>query len=372
MDSTPIRASEARSNTPQPVEGPWYAPAKPIRYIHVDPLGAVQSVRLRHGLIGKRRPPVFKRVNDALFELSFNPGNVNRLEYEFELWMEDGTTQVIADPMNSLRVGDPFSEKSVTLLNGYAEPMICRPVTNGTAGSLRTIEIQPLTEDGPGEAMVWEPASVEPRDELPLLIVLDGGDYVRYTRLTDLLANMIADGTINRPGVRAVFLQPGDRHEEYSANPDMAQWLSEFVTGSLREHVPVPTDREMRMALGASLGGLCLLHAHVSHPKLFGGLILQSGSYFQPDSDWMEVKIRRFGRICDFVTRVLETPLDGVEVRACVTCGIGEENIANNQRMAARLNECGYAVRFDAHPDAHNWTSWRNCVGPAIASSLRH
>ena len=55
--------------------------------------------------------------------------------------------------------------------------------------------------------------------------------------------------------------------------------------------------------MGASLGALAMLHAHRMHPDLFGGLFLQSGSFFRQRLDRYERGFPRFGRISRFVGR---------------------------------------------------------------------
>ena len=43
--------------------------------------------------------------------------------------------------------------------------------------------------------------------------------------------------------------------------------------------------------MGASLGALAMLHAHVRHPKSFDGLLLQSGSFFRQRYDKQESRL---------------------------------------------------------------------------------
>ena len=57
--------------------------------------------------------------------------------------------------------------------------------------------------------------------------------------------------------------------------------------------------------MGASLGALAMLHAHRMHPDSFGGLFLQSGSFFRQRFDRNEAGFGRFRRITRFVGTVL-------------------------------------------------------------------
>ncbi len=58
-------------------------------------------------------------------------------------------------------------------------------------------------------------------------------------------------------------------------------------------------------------------------------------------------------------------------VPAVLTCGLAEENLANNRQMAATLAAQGYAARLVEVPDAHNYVGWRDAFDPALADLLR-
>ena len=47
-----------------------------------------------------------------------------------------------------------------------------------------------------------------------------------------------------------------------------------------------------------------------------------------------------------------------------LTCGLAEENLANNRQMAATLARQGYAARLVEVPDAHNYVGLAGCVRP--------
>ena len=58
-------------------------------------------------------------------------------------------------------------------------------------------------------------------------------------------------------------------------------------------------------AMGASLGGLAMLHAQRRYPRAFGALFLQSGSFFMPRYDSQERGFSRYARIIRFVRDTL-------------------------------------------------------------------
>jgi enterochelin esterase family protein len=124
--------------------------------------------------------------------------------------------------------------------------------------------------------------------------------------------------------------------------------------------------------VGVSLGALCLLFTHFTQPGVFGSLLLQSGSFFQPRTDAMETGYPFFKRLCGFVGSVLDGSLASSVPRISLfmTCGAGEENIINNRVMASSLHDQGCPITFHEQPDAHNWTCWRDSAGAALMRLL--
>lgn len=201
-----------------------------------------------------------------------------------------------------------------------------------------------------------------PADEAraPLLVVLDGSDYLRRARLLPLLRRLVAEGTV-RPH-RIALVSAGDRMEEFSASARYARAL----TRALEE-----LGRGRRVGVGSSLGALALFHAHRLEPRTFAGLFLQSGSFFRRRTDGQEAGFGRFGRIDRFVGAATRT-LDGAKpVPTTITCGLDEENYANNAALAQALAAQGYPVDFHAARGVHDWPTWRRALELHLAALLR-
>ena len=56
--------------------------------------------------------------------------------------------------------------------------------------------------------------------------------------------------------------------------------------------------------MGASLGGLAMLHEHCRYAESFDALFLQSSSFFSPRYDEHEQRFSNYRRIARFVTSV--------------------------------------------------------------------
>ncbi|HZR94284.1 MAG TPA: hypothetical protein VFA56_01235 [Gaiellaceae bacterium] len=194
-----------------------------------------------------------------------------------------------------------------------------------------------------------------------LLVVLDGPEYARRMRLLALLRRLVEGGEV-RPH-RVALVVPDDRMETYSASTayarSLAGALDDLGAGS------------RRVGLGSSLGGLALLHAHRVDPSTFAGLFLQSGSYFRRRTDAQEARFARFGRIDRFVGGVLSGRRPGHPIPATITCGLDEENFANNAAVAQALAAQDYDVQFHASRGGHDWPTWRRAVVAHLPALLQ-
>jgi enterochelin esterase-like enzyme len=197
---------------------------------------------------------------------------------------------------------------------------------------------------------------------LPLLAVHDGPEYEAQTALTQRAARWIEDGRV--PAHRIALLHPGRREEWYSASALYARALAGEVLPFIGRAVAVA---RAPVGMGASLGGLAMLHAQRRHPPAFAGLFLQSASFFMPRHDHMEKGFARFGRIVRFVRGVLRDE-QGFDhpVPATLTVGSDEDNVHNNRRVAAALKLQGYEAALHGAPGGHDWATW----GAAIDAQL--
>jgi enterochelin esterase-like enzyme len=293
------------------------------------------------------------------WELRLPRPPVRRIEYKLQLVRSGGVTETVCDPDNPRRVGGGFGDSSVLWCADYREPDWLR--LPPASGEWRDVYLPLPSLKGEMVARIWSPATPTPN----VVIAHDGPDYQRYGELGHYTTAMIGAGRV--PAYHLVLLPPGERFEWYSASPAYARALAGDVLPKLAAELG--TDRPV-VGVGASLGGLAMLHCQRRHPAGFAGLFLQSGSFFQPRFDRQESGFRRYLRIVRFTGRLARRP-DGPAVPVALTCGSVEENLANNQDMARILERHGYDVTFGEVPDAHNWTGWRDALDPHLTALLR-
>lgn len=332
-----------------------------------DPHGDVVRVRLVQELLRPRVGPEFARV-DARWQLRLPRPDVHRIEYQLELTRADGTTEVVCDPANPRRAPGPFGDKSVVEMPGYRPPawVARRPAATGDVVAL---DVPSATLRATLRVELWSSHGTRPADRLPLLVAHDGPEYARLSSLTHLLDVQAADGAL--PPMRAALVPPVERDQDYSASAAYARALTHEILPAVTAEAPVPRGRAMRVGMGASLGALAMLHAHRGAPAAFGGLFLQSGSFFQPRLDGHESGFARFRRVTRFVGRVLAAEGWAHPVPVAMTCGTIEENLANNRAMRDALARQGYDVELHEVRDGHNWVAWRDAFEPPLVRLLQ-
>src|SRR6266536_152074 len=340
--------------------GPW-VDGHGVEFAVADP--RLLGVALLHELRRPRRVE-FARLGDT-WRLALPRPAADRLEYLLELTYRTGRRAVGPDPANPLRAPGPFGQKSVIEFPGY-EPPAWTADEDAALGSLRELPLESVRLRSALPAFLWSAADSDPERPRPLLIVHDGPEYADYSSLVRLLDHLVDFGEV--PELRAALLPPpGDRNESYSASARYANALAADLVPAVVRHAP--TDRAP-VLMGASLGALAALHAHVRNTGLVGGLFLQSGSFFRRRFDSHEVRFPRFARITRFVGSVHGRRGFAARVPTALTCGSAEENLDNNRALAAALQRRGWDVRTSWHRDAHNWISWRDSLHPHLAELL--
>jgi enterochelin esterase family protein len=308
-----------------------------------DPDRRYVAVRLSSDLHGRHD---FRRHGDSWVLDLDTP--LARLEYLLELEQADGTTETVLDPDNEHRAPGAFGEKSVMLTPGYEPPAWLH--ADAVEGRVHELSIRARGLGTEMQVRLWDGGGA------PLLLAHDGPEYDRLASLTRYSGAMIASGAL--PPHRVALLAPADRDEWYSASRRYAQALTGDVMRALDPVDPV--------GIGASLGGLAMLHAHVRRP--FAGLFLQSGSFFVMRHDAHEYRFSRFQRV---IRAVRELKRDaGVPERVTMTCGVLEENLANNREMARALADQEFDVELAVVPDMHNYTGWRDALHPHLTHLL--
>jgi len=297
------------------------------------------------------------------WQLAISPPPVSRMEYLVEFCYADGRAVTTTDPGNPRQAAGAFGPKSVLEFPGYTPPgWLTAPSEPGHG---RSFEVPVPSLDGAIPVRTWCPAGTADDQPLPLLVAHDGPEYDALASLTRYLSAGVTGGWL--PRLRAALLAPGPRDRWYSASARYARALRRAVLPALTSQLAT----SVRIGMGASLGGLAMLHAHCRHPDAFDALFLQSGSFFSPLLDGQERWFPYYRRVVRFVAQARAGGLPARRIPVALTCGALEENAGNNRLMTGALRAAGYPATLHELPDLHNYTAWRDAFDPYLTRLLQ-
>jgi enterochelin esterase family protein len=327
--------------------------------------GPVISVRLVHFGIGLPADLAFEPLGESgWWLLALKVPERSRLEYKLEVADTFGS-RLIEDPLNPSVASHPFGANSVCEAQGYVTPDWAIPDPGVEGGRLVDFELDSPELQRHSTTAVYLPAGFTetPPEPYPLLVVHDGGDYLRYASVATVLDNLIGRGDL--PPTVAAFIQPGERLAEYADDPRHAAHLSSELVPALEASYPLAGTPAGRCLMGASFGAVASLAAAWRAPTQFGRLLFQSGSFAgagagcqrRPEPLWRPVR--------QFVQAFLAQPVPVAE-RVFVSCGTYESLICENRGLVPVLEGTGAHVRFVESRDGHNWACWRDTLGLAL------
>jgi enterochelin esterase family protein len=262
-------------------------------------------------------------------------------------------------------VDDPFNRRNVGNGFGARNQYFHMPGATPTPGIERerghphgkltrhVVYAEHVLAGGKRDVYLYAPPVEEPS---PLLVVLDGPDYLRRARLVRIVDNLIAQGRI-RPLALALVANAGrNRYVEYACNDATVGFLLGTVTRLAHERLNlVDVDRQPGAygVLGASMGGLCAFYMGLRAPGVFGHVLSQSGA----------LALGPLGAtggepvVFDLVRHLPPPP-----IRVWMDVGTYEPLLPANQRMHALLRERGYDVTYREQHGGHNYTAWRDSM----------
>lgn len=327
----------------------------------VDDALAEVHLEARYGLADQDR--AFARVEGG-WALHARLAPVRRLEYKISLRHRGGDDwETITDPAAPDTAETAFGPISVVYRVDYAPPSW---MAAEVADDLWHRVDLAVTRRGLGAAVpvqVLTPPSLAPDQPAPLLLAHDGAEMDRLAGLGRYAA--VVQERV--PAFRIALISPVHRDRWYAANATYADALVEAVLPAVAEQAPV-IGRPV--ALGASLGALSLAFAQRRHPDAFAGLALQSGSFFTPEHDPHMATYNAWDRVSGAVTRMIHGALRPAGIPTAFSCGVAEENLANNEHMRDVFRRQGYPCTWHEFADGHNFRAWADAWDPSLTELL--
>jgi enterochelin esterase-like enzyme len=318
--------------------------------------GEADAVNLRHFIYGlPTLVPMQKLSGTDLWYVAEDIPRMSRVEYKLEV-IRGEKHRWIRDPLNPHFARDPFGANSVCQGEGYDRPEWTHEDPETRPGTIEELTFTHSPWGDDRHVSLYLPARFRRSRRYPLMVVHDGGDYLRYSALKTVLDNLIHRGEV-APMIVALT-HPGDRMVEYPDDPRHAEFIVERLVPELESKLPLYGNPSARCLMGASFGGVAALSVAWRHPGMFGKLLLQSGSFAFTD-----IGDHKRGRAFDPVVRFVNAfriapgkPADKV----FMSCGQYETLIYENRSMYPFLQEIGMDVRFTEARDGHNWENWRD------------
>jgi enterochelin esterase family protein len=199
-------------------------------------------------------------------------------------------------------------------------------------------------------------------------VIHDGDDFMTYADLAVSLDNLIDAGDIQP--VVAALVQSRDRTGEYPRGRRHARYLVRELLPALSDRFAISDRPGDRVLLGASLGAVASLATAFRYPGVFGGLVLQSGSFVLDERKLERRTHPVFHRVARLVRALRRAP-DLPRTRAFVSTGELEGLADENRALATFLRERNVDVLFRSAWDGHHWHNWRDQLRDGLMWVLR-
>ena len=325
--------------------------------------GEASAVRLRHFIYGLPTAQPFHRAPGTdLWYVAIELPEGSRVEYKLEVQRGDHS-EWIRDPLNPHLARDPYGANSVCHGQGYAPPPWIEPSEECRPGSLDHVVLHQTPFGDSRRVTVYLPARFRTTRRYRLLVVHDGGDYLKYAALKTVLDNLIHDLEI-APLIVALT-HPGDRLIEYPDNQAHAEFIVEQLIPFMEKTYPVIESPRARGIMGASFGAVASLSTAWRYQGTFGALLLQSGSFAFTDIG-QHKRNPVFDPVVELVNAFRANPGKPAE-RVFLSCGTYESLIYENRSIVPLLQQTGMQVRYVEARDGHNWENWRDRLRVALS-----
>jgi len=319
--------------------------------------GDADSVWLKHRVYGLPDEQRLRQVRGTdLWYVVIDLPEKSRMEYKLDV-VHAGHGNFIDDPLNPLHSYNPIGSNSVCHAAGYESPEWAEPDVDSRPGVIETIVVPSRALKRDCLVNVYLPARFRRAASYPLLVVHDGTDYLNYASLGTVLDNLIHRSEMAE--VVVAFLSPGDRLREYANSAAHGRFVTHELLPEMERTFPLVTQPAGRCLMGSSFGGVASLATAVRHPKIYGSLLLQSGSFAFTDIGMEHGGGPVFDPVVKFVNSFRDRPRK-VADRVFMSCGIYEPLIYPNRSFVPLLQTTGMEVRYVESRDGHNWQSWRD------------
>lgn len=271
-----------------------------------------------------------------------------RLEYVFLFEKES-----LPDPRNPRKIRTFSGERSevrMPFFGGHPEIDAPAPAAKGTLTDER---FQSRALRATRRVWTYLPAGYEASQDLyPTVYFLDGGNYAEWMAVPGVLDRLIADKSI--PPIIAVFVEPGDRREEYSRNPAWRAFVAtELVPAIDSRHRTFPAP-EQRLVFGSSLAAYGAVDLAVEHSGVFG----------------LCAAIAPPAQASTLLTNQAQGQRAIFGVRFYVLGAVYDTDVKGARTLRTALAEASADVKYEEVPEGHAAETFRGHIDTALKALL--
>jgi enterochelin esterase-like enzyme len=269
-----------------------------------------------------------------------------RIEYKF---VRDGIWSL--DPLNPDSVCGRFGCNSVLTM-----PMYIGPAQMGEVSAERN-EAHELSLRSKVLGSTWNVHVRAPRgpSDLPLLLVLDGSDYLNYGKIDSVIGGCVRSGAV-RPFTYAL-VDLSERHLGQELPRSCCQALVEELIPLIESRLGLTLGANETCVLGVSHAGLVSFLTALKYPSVIGKAAAQSG-YFSGQG---------YEAVIDSLTRLHGHPSFYLDFGSFETNTNGQGDIVHaSKEIVAALRSRGCEVKALQTNEGHNWTAWRKRLPMAL------
>lgn len=197
----------------------------------------------------------------------------------------------------------------------------------------------------------YTPDGYQDMDDLPVMYVTDGQWYISEGRLVETMDKLIADKVIE-PAV-VIFIDNRDpydynvnrRNSQFFCNKDYIHFVTKELVPFVDTKFGTSTDREDRVILGLSFGGLNSACFGLFANSTFRGIAMQSPAMHP---------------VPDIVSQY--AALEQTDLKIFLSTGTKRDNEERTRQFRDVLENIDVELEYVEVPHGHNWQNWQPLI----------
>jgi len=221
----------------------------------------------------------FKSVTKGKWKIDIELDQDAYLEYCFFI-----NNRRVLDPLNPSKTPNGMGKFNNSFFMSGANPSFIDDYLHESKnpGNLEKIAVntQGLIPGKTRNISIYHPANYTP--DTPILIVLDGQDYLERAKINRIVDHLIEYQTMKPIIMIMIESKTNSRTVEYSCSESNLLFIKHEVipfVEKLKGIIPINERPGEYGILGASFGGLFAVFAGLRNPEIFGKVISQSGAF---------------------------------------------------------------------------------------------